>query len=147
MQAFHFYKGEPMEPVQWSEKLSVGVEELDQQHQEIIKMLNHLISTSETVDTDSETISDILLEMTRYAQKHFKTEEKLMKAYNYPGLEEQKKEHRAYRIKTVDFSTAVTLRVEAVPEILLAYLFDWWIHHILDEDMKYKPFFAEKGVR
>ena len=136
-----------MEPVEWSEKFSVGVEELDQQHQQLVKMLNRLISKRETTDTHSETISDMLLAMTRYAQKHFKTEENLMEAYGYPGLEEQKQEHRVYRIKTVDFSTATTLGIDAVPEILLTYLFEWWIHHILDEDMKYKPFFTEKGLK
>ena len=136
-----------MEPIQWSEKFSVGVEELDQQHQQLVKMLNRLIAKRETIDTHSETISDMLLAMTHYAQKHFKTEENLMKAYGYPGLEEQKQEHRAYRKKAVDFSTATILGIEAVPEILLAYLFDWWTHHILDEDMKYKQFFKEKGVK
>ena len=136
-----------MEPVKWSKEFSVGVEELDQQHQQLIKMLNRLLSPREIVDTHSETISEILLAMTRYAQKHFKTEENLMEAYVYPGLEEQKQEHRAYRIKTVDFSTATMLGIYTVPEILLTYLFDWWTHHILDEDMKYKPFFTEKGVR
>ena len=136
-----------MEPVQWSEKFSVGVKELDQQHQQLIKMLNRLISTRETTDTRSETISDILLAMTRYAQKHFKTEEDLMKAYGYPYLEEHKQEHRAYRKKTVDLSMATTFGIDAVPEILLAYLFDWWTHHILEQDMKYKPFFTEKGVK
>jgi hemerythrin-like metal-binding protein len=136
-----------MEPIQWSEKFSVGVEELDEQHQQIIKMLNRLISTRKTIGTDSEEISDILQEMTPYAQEHFKTEEKLLRAYGYPGLEEQREEHRAYRLKTVNFSTATMIGVNEVPEILIAYLFDWWNHHILDEDMKYKPFFKEKGVR
>lgn len=136
-----------METIQWSEKFSVGVEELDQQHQQLIKMLNRLISTPETMDTHSETISEILQAMTRYAQEHFKTEEKLLRAYDYPDLEKHKLEHIAYRKKTLDFSTATIVGVESVPEILLAYLADWWVHHILDEDMKYKSFFAEKGVK
>jgi hemerythrin len=136
-----------MEPIQWSEKFSVGVKELDEQHQQIVKMLNRLISAREHIDTHSEEISDILQEMTRYAQKHFKTEEKLLEAYDYPDLEKQREEHRSYRLKTLDFSTATMIGVNAVPEILIAYLFDWWNHHILDDDMKYKPFFKEKGVR
>ena len=136
-----------MEPIQWSEKFSVGVKELDEQHQQLIKMLNHLISTRESTDTHSETISDVLQEMTQYAQKHFKTEESLLKQYGYPGLEQQKEEHLAYRLKTVDFSDATMLSIDAVPQILLNYLFDWWIHHILNEDMKYKSFFANKGVK
>ena len=79
-----------MEPVQWSEKFSVGVRALDQQHQQLIKLLNLLIATQGTINTRSETISDTLMAMTRYAQAHFKAEESLMEAYDYPGLAGQK---------------------------------------------------------
>jgi hemerythrin-like metal-binding protein len=135
-----------MEPVQWTEKFSVGVRELDQQHQQLIKMLNRLIATQGTIATHSETISDILMAMTRYAQTHFKTEERLMEAYGYPGLEEQKMQHRDFRKKTVEFSTATTLGINQVPEALLEYLVDWLGHHIIEDDMKYRSFFRDKGV-
>jgi len=135
-----------MEPVQWSEKFSVGVKELDQQHQQLIKLLNRLISAQGTIGTHSETISEILMEMTRYAQVHFKTEERLMEAYGFPGLEEQKIQHRDFRKKTVNFCIATTLGVEQIPDSLLEYLVDWWVHHILEDDMAYRSFFKDKGV-
>jgi hemerythrin-like metal-binding protein/PAS domain S-box-containing protein/putative nucleotidyltransferase with HDIG domain len=135
-----------MEPVQWTEKFSVGVRELDQQHQQLIKLLNRLIATQGTITTHSETISDVLLAMTRYAQVHFKTEERLMEAYGYPGLEEQKMQHRDFRKKTVGFSTATTFGINQVPEDLLTYLTNWLIHHILEDDMAYRSFFIDKGV-
>jgi hemerythrin len=136
-----------METIRWSDKYSVGVKKLDEQHKQIIGMLNRLVSTPEAKDARSETITDILTTMTRYALEHFKTEEKLMKAHGYPDLEEHREEHVAYRRKAIDFSTASSLGVESVPQILLTFLFEWWTHHILIEDMKYKAFFAEKGVR
>ena len=136
-----------MEPVQWSEKFSVGVRELDQQHQQLIKLLNRLILAQGTINTHSETISDILMAMTRYAQAHFKSEERLMEAYGFPGLEDQKKEHRDFRKKTVSFSTATFYGVDEIPESLLEYLVDWWVHHILEDDMAYRSFFQEKGVK
>jgi len=135
-----------MEAIRWSEKFSVGVKELDEQHRQIIEMLNRLISTPEARDANSETVSEILTAMTRYSLEHFKTEEGLMKAHGYPNLEEHRQEHIAYRRKAIDFSTAATIGVESVPQILIDYLSEWWMHHILDEDMKYKPFFAKKGV-
>jgi hemerythrin len=135
-----------MEPVQWSEKFSVGVRVLDQQHQQLIKVLNRLISTQGTINTHSETVSDTLGVMTRYAQAHFKAEERLMEAYGFPGLEEQKIQHRDFRKKTVDFCTATTLGVDQIPEALLVYLSDWWVHHILEDDMAYRSFFKDKGV-
>lgn len=54
-----------MEPVQWSEKLSVGVRELDEQHQQLIKILNRLISIQGTTNTHFETVSDTLMAMAR----------------------------------------------------------------------------------
>ena len=135
-----------MEAIHWSEKFSVGVKELDEQHQQIIGMLNRLISTPEARDANSETVSEILTAMTRYSLEHFKTEEGLMKVHGYPNLGEHRQEHIVYRRKAIDFSTAATIGVESVPQILIDYLSGWWVHHILDEDMKYKPFFAEKGV-
>ena len=136
-----------METVQWSEKFSVGVRELDQQHQQLIKMLNRLISTQGPINTHSETVSDTLMAMTRYAQVHFKAEERLMEAYGFPGLEEQKIQHRDFRKKTVDFCTATTIGVEKIPEALLEYLVDWLTHHILKDDMAYRSFFKNKGVK
>ena len=136
-----------MEAVQWSEKFSVGVRELDEQHQHLIKLLNLLISTQGTANTRSETISDTLMAMTRYAQAHFQAEEKLMEDYGFPGLEEQKIQHRDFRKKTVAFSTATYYGIDQVPEALLEYLVEWWVHHILEDDMAYRSFFKDKGVK
>jgi hemerythrin len=135
-----------MEPIQWSEKFSVGVRELDQQHQQLIKVLNRLISASGTINTHSEMISDILIQMTRYAEGHFKTEERLMEAYGYLGLEEQKKQHLEFRIKTVEFSIATYLGVAQIPEGLVVYLTDWLTHHILEDDMAYRSFSKIKAL-
>ena len=135
-----------MESVQWSKKFSVGVRELDQQHQQLIKLLNILISKQGTTNTHSETVSDTLMAMTRYAQTHFKTEERLMEAYGYPGLEDQKMQHRDFRKKTVGFSTATTFGIDQVPEDLLTYINNWLVHHILEDDMAYKAFFKDEGV-
>jgi hemerythrin len=135
-----------METVQWSAKFSVGVSELDQQHQQLIKLLNRLISTHGTINTHSETVSDTLTAMTSYAQTHFKAEEGLMAAYGYPGLEKQKIQHREFRKKTVDFCTNTYYGDDQIPEALLVYLSDWLVHHILEDDMAYRSFFKDKGV-
>ena len=135
-----------MEPVQWSEKFSVGVRELDQQHQQLIKLLNILISTQGTTNTHSETVSDTLMAMSRYAQVHFTAEESLMEAYAVPGLEEQKTQHRDFRQKTASFSSPTYAGVDHLPEALLEYLINWLVHHILEVDMAYRSFFRDKGV-
>jgi len=135
-----------LETVQWSEKFSVGVKGLDQQHQQLIKLLNRMISAQGTISTHSETVSDILTEMTRYAEVHFIAEERLMEAYGFPGLENKNYSIASFAKKTVDFCTATTIGVDEIPEALLFYLGDWLVHHILEDDMAYRSFFKDKGV-
>jgi hemerythrin len=125
--------------------ISVGVRLLDEQHKKLIGMVNRLIEASETT-VRSEVISDVLTTMTEYARTHFKDEEQYMIAYGYPGYASHKEHHKAFIEKTVAFCDATMLHVEAVPDKLLGYLRDWWVHHILEEDMKYKPFFNAKGL-
>ena len=132
--------------VQWSDKFSVGVKEFDRHHQQLIMLLNQMISATGTSITHSETISGILVELTRYARLHFKAEEKLMEAYGYPGFGEQKIEHRAFRKKTADFSTAASLEDGQTQDALLKFLTNWLTHHILVTDMAYRSFFNEKGI-
>ncbi len=134
-----------MEQIVWSEKLSVGVKLFDEQHKGLIAMLNKMIKDP-TATTRSETISDVLTDMTSYAQKHFKAEEDLMIEHGYPQYEEHKSQHKAFKIKVAELCTATMEGDEAVPQVLLEYLSQWLTQHILDEDMEYKPFFEEKGV-
>ncbi len=136
-----------MDPVQWSEKFSVGVREFDEQHQQLIKLLNCMISAQAGGSVHTETISDILKTMTGYAQAHFTAEERLMEAYAFPGLEEQKAQHRDFRQKTVSFSSATSAGVDHRPEAMLDYLANWLVHHILEVDMAYRSFFRDKGVK
>lgn len=134
-----------MEQITWTEEFSVGVARLDDQHKRLIAMVNRLLASPEA-RADSETISDLLGNMTSYAREHFQTEEELMRQHGYPQLEEQIAQHRAFRKKTVDFCTATTIGVDAVPDTMLNYLREWLVQHILTCDMSYRPFFQEKGL-
>lgn len=133
--------------MQWSDRFSVGNKELDFQHLKLINLLNRLILISATQSIHSEIIKSILDEMTTYAHVHFKTEERLMEAYNYPGMKEHKKQHLDFQVKTIEVYEETEHNAEENAEDLLNYLTNWWTHHILEEDMAYKEFFIDKGLR
>jgi hemerythrin len=132
-----------MERIIWTDNFSLGVGVIDQQHKRLIDMLNQLID-AENVKTNSETVYDLLDAMTKYSKEHFRTEERLLGKYGCPLLDEQKRDHRAYRIKTLQLCQATMLGVEAVPTVLVNYLREWWTHHIQEDDAKYRPFLAGK---
>ena len=73
--------------------------------------------------------------------------EKMMAEHGYPQLEQHKSQHMDYIKKTVDFCTAAQVGVDAIPRGLLAYLQDWWVHHIQNTDKEYTAFFNGIGIR
>lgn len=134
-----------MDPIFWTDEFSVGVSEMDSQHQKLIAMINKLIEEPHA-KTNSRTISDLLTAMITYAQEHFRAEEALMSEHGYPLKDRQVEQHKCFIKKTVDFCSAVEVGVDIVPQVMLEYLKDWLLHHILEQDMKYKSFFIDRGI-
>lgn len=129
-----------MNKIEWDSSFSVGVRILDEQHKKIIEIINELLTHSEA-DVRSETISDLLYKLTQYAHDHFITEEHILSQFGYPDIETQKKDHKAYRIKIVNFCMETVDHKISVPEELKEYILTWWKSHILVDDMAYKTFF------
>jgi len=134
-----------METIDWTEEFSVGVTLFDEQHKRLIAMLNKMIKDP-TATTSSETVSDVITDMTQYASEHFKSEEDLMIKHGYPHTEQHRNQHQEFREKLVQICFATEEKVEIVPQVMLEYLRHWLAQHILHEDMAYKVFFKAKGV-
>ncbi|MDH3596538.1 MAG: bacteriohemerythrin [Rhodospirillales bacterium] len=128
--------------MQWTEAMSVGLEELDDDHKVLIKVINDLAANAGDA-ARRDVVRQCLLSLRRYAEFHFAREEKVMSACKYPGLDSQKNEHRDFvkRIQEVTsrFDEDTTGSVEVVNEALLNFLKEWLNHHILIEDMAYRP--------
>lgn len=135
-----------MEKIIWSEKFSVGVKAIDEQHKKLVGMLNKLIE-NEGIEVDSEILSEVLSEMTEYVGYHFKSEEEYMLEYDYPGYQQQKDQHRGFMKKVVDFCMDTSKHKNGVPKDVLLFLKNWVENHILVADMKYKDFFNERGLK
>ena len=134
-----------IEKIEWNPSFSVGVAFLDEQHRVITGVINELAEHAQ-VAVGSEVISEVLDRLTHFASIHFKAEEALLAEHDYPDLEAQKSEHLAYRLKIATLCQETVLHKNTVPEDLIRFLRNWWVDHILDSDMKYRSFFAERGV-
>ena len=132
-----------MAVMQWTEKMSVGVPELDGDHKQLIRVINEL-GASYDDETRRDAVRQSLVALRRYAEFHFAREEKVMGACGYPGLEGHRGEHRDFvaRIQELNrrFDEDPERAAEVVNEALLMFLKDWLNHHILIEDKAYQPF-------
>ena len=79
---------------EWRPEYSVGIEEIDAQHQELFRRAGLFI---ESLRKQSRQEIGILLSFLRlYAVTHFGAEEAWMKAAAYPGLAEHEKQHDGF---------------------------------------------------
>jgi methyl-accepting chemotaxis protein len=123
--------------IQWNESLSVGVLEMDRQHQRLVRLLNNL-HRAMLSKPGQEVAKGVVAELVAYTKEHFTSEEALMAEYNYPDLGAHKKEHNAFVAKIDDFQKAFTagqLRVTMVE--IMAFLEDWLTRHITGSDRQY----------
>ena len=129
--------------IEWDDKYSVGVEEMDTQHKKLFRISNELyevIKAREYDDRLSETFDSLL----NYVKEHFYSEEKIMQERGYPGLESQRKAHVSFTINLVSYYYQFKNRQTTVPHELLDYLKNWLFDHTMLADKKYGIFFAEQ---
>lgn len=134
-----------MSHIAWDEKYSVNIQVIDEQHKKIIEVLGKLFDEMGKKKS-REVLKAILDQMIWYAGEHFATEEIFMKQYRFPGFEEHKKEHEAFKEKVAGFQRDFVAGKEALSMNMVQFLTDWLDHHILEIDKQYGPFLNEKGV-
>ncbi|MBF0253439.1 MAG: hemerythrin family protein, partial [Candidatus Omnitrophica bacterium] len=134
-----------MELFKFSERYSVGVDEIDFQHKKLIGMVNDLFEASQKGESRT-VIGDIINGMAEYAVYHFSYEEKHMTEFSFEGLEEHKIEHDNFVAKTLEFKKAFDKGKAVVSLDVLSFLFEWVKKHILDTDKKYTKCFRELYV-
>jgi len=82
--------------IKWSDELSVGVELIDQQHQEMFDWINRLLRAIGEIGGAERVVgtADFLQE---YVEKHFAAEEEQMVLHEYTGLAKHKEHHEYFR--------------------------------------------------
>ena len=126
-----------MELIKWPVEYSVGVAELDEQHKGLIALINRLIREGERAGM----VENVLDALDKYVKEHFRTEEALMRAHQYEGLEEHRMEHEDFEewLDAVKQTYGFTASGDLFAETVNAFLRNWMINHILKTDMDYKP--------
>lgn len=78
----------------WTQALSVGIPEIDAQHQELFRRVDRLIAA--TLANDLGETGAMLAFLAEYVVTHFTTEERYMRDVGYPGLPRHREEHECF---------------------------------------------------
>ena len=128
--------------VVWKEEYSVGVRDIDSQHQRILGILNRLHAAMQQ-GAGSRAVEDLSSDLLDYTRTHFAHEEQLMARANYPALPPHRKAHQKLTLKTASLSRSRQETQGDSSLDLLRFLKDWWTNHILRMDREYAPFLRQ----
>ena len=130
----------------WTDNLSVGVEALDDDHKQLIAMINDLHGSIEAVGEtgkiDKRHIEKVLWRIHEHSREHFEREELYFFQTGYPCQESHRQEHCKLIEKiakmTAHFhdSTSPTEATE-----IMQSMCDWVTGHFFVTDRKYSSHF------
>lgn len=122
-----------MNLIEWTDELEVGVEEIDDEHRELIRMINEVF---DGISNDGPGgAAPGLARLVAFTQHHFRTEEARMLESRYPRFEQHQREHIELTSQVLEIRQRMKgensgrLTIE-----LLAFLKSWLVDHIRRSD-------------
>lgn len=130
-----------MSIIEWHESMSVNIDEIDRQHQNLVLTIQKL-EDSIKQGRSRDVLQEILNELTQYLDVHFKAEERIFKIINYPDAESHRKEHTDFVRRVTQFKREYENGSVGLTAEIMNFLCDWARNHIKKEDKKYGDFIA-----
>ncbi len=123
--------------------LSVGVDEIDDDHRKLASLFN--ILNHSVVEGDSpEYLEAVLEELINCTVWHFSHEERLMLKYGYEGITEHKAVHRELIKSARELQQKILQAGSLVANEDIEFLEHWLTEHILTADMRLGAYLAMK---
>ncbi len=132
-------------PFRWTERYSVNITDLDNQHQRLFATINEL-NEALAAGEGAAVTNPVLQKLVEYARTHFAAEEALMNEYEFPGLSTHRAEHDKFTQSVAKFLEDYHAGKPGVPVSLLLFLQTWLKKHIMVSDKAYSSFLNARGV-
>ena len=135
-----------MSLITWSDKYSVGIKTIDDQHKKLVDLINGLNDVMKE-GKGKEVVDVVINDLVDYTKFHFATEEGFMRRTGYPESAEHIKENSDFTAKVLEYKKEFEEKKSLSLIIgISGFLWDWLSKHILVIDKKYSAFFIEKGI-
>ena len=128
--------GSKTQQIVWTDDLSVGNDQLDGQHKGLIKLINGFGGDELSADDLAENLEKLIA----YAAHHFNDEEDFIMENAADLLSNQAECHANFIEKAYEFASRFSEgEGEDLRQDVYAYLCEWLISHIREEDQQYNP--------
>jgi hemerythrin-like metal-binding protein len=122
--------------VSWSDDLSVGIDEIDNQHKQFIDMINELHLAMKS-GKSATVLPQVLTKLGNYAVFHFSHEENVMQSYNFPEFYAHKMIHDKFTKEIKKLFDDLASQKTLLSIEVMNSLKDWLVSHIMGQDKKY----------
>jgi len=128
----------------WRKGMSVSNDVIDHDHFFMINFLNTIELAFQSPE-EKDILIEVFEQLHEYALGHFMREESIQRKIEYPQSLKHKNCHKNLlneleaKIKQIKELKSTEEIIKFAPEIL-SFLHDWLISHVLNEDLKLKPF-------
>lgn len=130
------------EPIVWNAEMSVGVDIIDNDHKKLLSLINemdHIINADVSVNDGA--IASVLSELIDYTKYHFKREEALMEACNYPHIQPHMQVHKILVGQVQSFMDGYLKKDPGFnPKVLRIFMEDWLVDHIMKMDKDFEVY-------
>jgi len=134
-----------MSYLKWSDKYSLNVAEIDEQHRKLVSLVNDMYDAMHA-GKGRDMIGTVIAEFVDYTDYHFKAEERLLRQNRYPEYDEHKVMHDNLSRKAHSIKEAFDRGNTPTAIEVMLLLTNWLNTHILEEDRKYKPYAESKAT-
>lgn len=122
----------------WKSEFETGYKHVDDQHKELVKILNNLYTSSLDRQSDiKQSFKEAVKHTIDYASYHFAYEEKIMRAVKYEHAIEHITKHRAFSQEILRQVSIYEQGSRFVANQFVRFLRDWLLEHISIEDKKF----------
>ncbi len=123
----------------WKAQYALGHDTIDQQHRQIVAILNRLYESIRE-STEEDQTGPILDDLCQYADTHFAYEEAVMAEIGYPDLAAHRRRHAEWKPEAQRFRARFERDGGAVGHDIFVMVRKWWLGHIQGEDRLFVPY-------
>ena len=129
--------------IEWSNQLVINHQIIDEQHQEMIAMINRLHDC--IVDPGHRAkFADQLEQLCNYTMDHFATEEALMQQLSYPHLARHREQHIQLSRQALELNQRFGGGEQPLTTEITQSLREWLLNHNQGEDRELGLFLLQK---
>lgn len=132
--------------VEWTEKMSVNVGVLDEDHKKLFALVNELFERIQKGDRKN-LLEEVLDDLIAYTIGHFNREEKFFVETDYPDTAIHKAMHVSLTKQVIEIQRKFKAGETSLLDIeLLQFLSAWLVQHIQGADKKYSAYLNSQGI-